>query len=121
VPSLKPGVYEVRAESSGYAPVSLPGVAVPSRTVTLVLTPGGSLEIRVGEQTLALPQPTARLLGGGRVYMWNVFTTDGKIRLSGPVRRLENVAPGRYVLEVEGGARRDVEVREGVPTTVSLP
>ena len=66
VPSLKPGVYEVRAESSGYAPVSLPAVSVPSRTVTLVLTPGGSLEVRVGEQTLALPQPTARLLGGGR-------------------------------------------------------
>ena len=85
VPSLKPGVYEVRAESSGYAPVSLPGVSVPSRTVTLVLTPGGSLEVRVGEQTLALPQPTARLLGAdGRVYMWNAFTTDGKIRLNAP-------------------------------------
>ena len=66
VPSLKPGVYEVRAESSGYAPVSLPGVAVPSRTVTLVLTPGGSLEIRVGAQTLALPQPTAPAPRRGR-------------------------------------------------------
>ena len=115
VPSLKPGVYEVRAESSGYAPVSLPAVSVPSRTVTLVLTPGGSLEIRVGEQTLALPQPTARLLGAdGRVYMWNVFTTDGKIRLNTPVRRFENVAPGRYTLEVEGGVRRDVDIREGM-------
>jgi protocatechuate 3,4-dioxygenase beta subunit len=122
VPSLKPGIYEVRAESSGYAPVSLPGVAVPSRTLTLVLTPGGSLEIRVGPQTLALPQPTARLLGAdGRVYMWSTFTPDGKIRLSGPVRRLENVTPGRYVLEVEGGARQDVDVREGMPSTVSLP
>ncbi len=122
VPSLKPGVYEVRAESSGYAPVSLPAVSVPSRTVTLTLTPGGSLEIRVGEQTLALPQPTARLLGAdGRVYMWNVFTTDGKIRLNGPVRRFDNVAPGRYTLEVEGGVRRDVDIREGMPSTVSLP
>jgi protocatechuate 3,4-dioxygenase beta subunit len=122
VPSLKPGVYEVRAESSGYAPVSLPGVAVPSRTLTLVLTPGGSLEIRVGPQTLALPQPTARLLGAdGRVYMWSAFTPDGKIRLGGPVRRLENVVPGRYVLEVEGGTRQEVEVREGMPSTVSLP
>ena len=116
VPSLKPGVYEVRAESSGYAPVSLPGVAVPSRTVTLTLTPGGSLEIRVGEQTLALPQPTARLLGAdGRVYMWNAFTTDGKIRLTAPVRRFENVAPGRYTLEVEGGVRRDGDDHGGGP------
>jgi len=122
VPSLKPGMYEVRAESSGYAPVSLPGVAVPSRTVTLVLTPGGSLDIQVGPQTLALPQATARLLGAdGRVYMWNAFTSDGKIRLSGPARRIENVVPGRYVLEVEGGARPEVDIREGVPTTVALP
>jgi protocatechuate 3,4-dioxygenase beta subunit len=122
VPSLKPGVYEVRAESSGYAPARLPGVAVPSPAVKLMLTPGGSLEIRVGPQTLTLPQPSARLLGAdGQVYMWSAFTTDGKIRLNGPVRRLENVVPGRYVLEVEGGSRQDVEIREGMPTTVVLP
>ncbi len=122
VPSLKPGVYEVRAESSGYAPASLPGVAVPSRTLTLVLTPGGSLEIQAGPQTLALPQATARLLGAdGRVYMWSAFTTDGQIRLAGPVRRLENVAPGRYTLEVEGGVRRDVTITEGGRAVVSLP
>jgi protocatechuate 3,4-dioxygenase beta subunit len=122
VPSLKPGVYELRAESSGYAPVSRPGVAVPSPTVTLVLTPGGSLEIQVGPQTLALPQASARLLGAdGRVYMWSAFTVDGKIRLASPVRRLENVVPGRYVLEVEGGTRQDVDVREGASSLVSLP
>jgi hypothetical protein len=122
VPSLRPGTYEVRAESSGYATVSLPAVAVPSRTVSLVLTPGGSLEIQAGPQTLGLPQPTARLLGAdGRVHMWNAFTPDGKIRLGGPVRRIENVAPGRYVLEVEGGVRREVAIAEGAPSVVTLP
>jgi 5-hydroxyisourate hydrolase-like protein (transthyretin family) len=122
VPSLKPGVYELRAESSGYAPVTLPGVAVPSRTVTLTLTPGGALEIQVGAQTLALPQATARLIGAdGRVYMWNAFTPDGKIRLGSPVRTLENVAPGRYTLQVEGGVGRDVTVTEGGRAVVSLP
>ncbi len=30
VPSLKPGVYDLRAESSGYAPVRLPSIQVPS-------------------------------------------------------------------------------------------
>ncbi len=122
VPSLRPGTYEVRAESSGYATVSLPAVSVPSRTVSLVLTPGGSLEIQAGPQTLALPQPTARLLGAdGRVHMWNAFTPDGKIRLGGPVRRIENVAPGRYVLEVEGGVRREVAIAEGAPSVATLP
>jgi hypothetical protein len=37
------------------------------------------------------------------------------------VRRLDNVVPGRYVLEVEGGSRQDAEIREGMPTTVVLP
>jgi hypothetical protein len=94
VPSLKPGAYELRAESSGYAPVIRPGVAVPSSTISLVLTPGGSLEIQAGPQTLALPEASGRLLGAdGRVYMWNVFTNDGKIRLTTQVRRIENVVP----------------------------
>jgi hypothetical protein len=122
VPSLRPGVYELRAESSGYAPVSLAGVAVPSRTLTLLLTPGGSLEIQAGPATLALPQPTGRLLGAdGRVYMWNAFTPDGAIRLSGPVRRLENVTPGRYSFAVDGGERRDVTIAEGGRAVVIQP
>jgi hypothetical protein len=94
---------------------------VPSRTLALLLTPGGSLEIQAGPQTLALPEATGRLLALGRPYMWNAFTTDGKIRLAGPVRRLENVAPGSYTFEVEGGVRRDVTVTEGGRAVVSLP
>jgi len=122
VPSLKPGTYEVRAESSGYAPVNLTGVAVPSRSLSLLLTPGGSLEIQAGPTTLALPQAAGRLIGpDARVYMWNAFTPDGKIRLNGPVRRLENVAPSRYTFDVEGGVRRDVTVSEGGRAVVSLP
>jgi protocatechuate 3,4-dioxygenase beta subunit len=122
VPSLKPGTYELRAESSGYAPVRRPGVMVPSSAITLVLTPGGSLEIQVGPQTLALPEASARLVGAdGLVYMWSAFTTDGKIRLTSPVRRIENVVPGRYTLEVEGGVRREFDIREGMPSVVALP
>ncbi|HSD65200.1 MAG TPA: carboxypeptidase-like regulatory domain-containing protein, partial [Vicinamibacteria bacterium] len=122
VPSLKPGVYELRAESSGYAPVRRPNVMVPSSAISLVLTPGGSLEIQAGPQTLALPEASGRLVGAdGRVYMWNVFTSDGKIRLTSPVRRIENVVPGRYTFEVEGGVRREVTVTEGGRSAVALP
>jgi hypothetical protein len=122
VPSLKPGAYELRAESSGYAPVHRPGVTVPSSTIFLVLTPGGSLEIQVGPQTLALPEASGRLIGAdGRVYMWNAFTPDGKIRLTGPLRRIENVVPGRYSFEVEGGVRREVTVTEGGRSVVTVP
>jgi hypothetical protein len=121
VPALKPGAYEVRAESQGYAPVRVP-VSVPSRTIPLTLTPGGTLEIQAGPQTLALPEAFGRLLGAdGRPYLPSVFSADGRIGLGAPVRRLENVAPGRYVFEVTGGARRDVTVTEGALAMVALP
>jgi hypothetical protein len=53
--------------------------------------------------------------------MWNAFTTDGAIRLTGPVRRLENVTPGRYTFVVDGGERRDVTIIEGGRAVVTLP
>ncbi len=53
--------------------------------------------------------------------MWSAFSPDGKIRLNGPVRRLENVAPGRYAFEVEGGERRDLTITEGGRAVVALP
>jgi hypothetical protein len=119
---LKPGSYELRIDSSGYAPVVRPGVMVPSSGLALSLTPGGRLEIRVGPETLALPQPRASLYGpDGRPYPTSIFSSDGAFPLGGPVRRLENVAPGRYVLAVEGGDRREVEVREGGAAVVELP
>jgi hypothetical protein len=121
VPALKSGSYELRAESQGYAPVRV-SVAVPSRTIPLTLTPGGSLEIQVGPQTLALPDPFGRLLGpDGQPYLPSVFSPDGRIGLGTAARRLENVGPGRYVLEVQGGVRRDVTITEGGRSTVALP
>ena len=121
VPALKPGSYELRAESSGYAPVRAP-VAVPSRTIPLTLTPGGSLEIQVGPLTLAAPEPFGRLVGAdGQPYLPSVFSPDGRIGLGSAARRLENVAPGRYVLEAPGGVRREVTVNEGGRATVALP
>jgi hypothetical protein len=55
------------------------------------------------------------------VYFPFIFSPDGLIRLSSPVRRLETVAPGSYVLAVEGGVRKSFEVREGGSTVVGLP
>jgi protocatechuate 3,4-dioxygenase beta subunit len=121
VPALKPGSYELRAESSGYAPVHVP-VVVPSPTVPLTLTPGGSLEIQVGPATLALPEPFARLLDAdGQPYLPNAFSVDGRIGLATAARRLDNVTPGRYVLVVSGGVRRDVTITEGGRAAVVLP
>ena len=57
---------------------------VPSSDVTLALTPGGSVEIHAGPETLALPQAQARLYGtDGRPYRTSIFSTDGLISTGG--------------------------------------
>lgn len=123
IPSLRPGTYEVRAGGSDYAPVTLRGISVPSPALTLNLTPGGTIEILVGPETQARPNPSARLLAAdGSTCITSVFSIDGVIRLGGPpVRRLENVAPGRYTLAVDGGVTRPVDVREGGSSPIALP
>jgi hypothetical protein len=122
IPSLRAGTYQLRASSQGYAPVNVPQIAVPSPSIPLVLTPGGTLEIQAGPQTLALANSSARILHpSGAVYFPFLFSPDGLIRLSNPIRRIENVAPGSYVLAVEGGERKAFEIREGGSAVVTLP
>jgi protocatechuate 3,4-dioxygenase beta subunit len=122
IPSLRAGTYQLRADSQGYAPVNVPQVAVPAPSISLILTPGGTLEIHAGPETLALANSSARILyPSGAVYFPFLFSPDGLIRLSNPIRRLENVAPGSYVLAVEGGGRKPFEIREGGSTVAALP
>jgi protocatechuate 3,4-dioxygenase beta subunit len=121
IPSLKPGTYTLRLAAAGYAPLAL-DVAVPSAPLDLALTPGGSLEIHAGPETLGRPGASARILtAAGAPYSPSVFSPDGRIPLSAPVRRVENVAPGRYTLVVEGGASRDFAVVEGGKVVVEVP
>jgi hypothetical protein len=122
VSALRPGSYQLRAEASGYAPVVVPGVAVPAPIVSLALTPGGTLEIQAGPETLARPGAAGRILrADGTVYLPSIFSNDGLVRLTGPIRRLENVAPGRYSFVVEGVPPRDFTLAEGGRAVVTLP
>ncbi len=122
VPGLAPGAYEVRADAASYAPVTARGVVVPAPALALALTPGGTLEVVSGPETLGRPGARARLLGAdGLPYLVNIFASDGLLSLGQPVRQFENVAPGSYTLAVEGGPTRPVEVREGGTTRVELP
>ncbi len=122
VPSLKAGRYELRIGTDGYASVVLRGVSVPAPPLTVALTPGGKVEIQSGPQTQAHPNASGRLLdSGGAVYYIFPLSPDGIIRLTGPLRHLDNVAPGHYTLALDGGARYDLDVREGGTTTLTLP
>jgi hypothetical protein len=123
IPSLKPGRYEIRLGADSYASTVLRGITVPSSPLSVALTPGGSVDIQVGPQTLAAPNASGRLLdSGGAVYYASPFSPDGVIRLAGEgARRLDHVAPGRYTFVLESGVRKDVDVREGGSSAIVLP
>jgi large repetitive protein len=122
IPSLAAGTYRLLVASDGYAPASLPPVAVPSPPIAVTLTPGGTVVLDVGPETLAKPDAKGQILeADGSVYVPWIYSSDGAIKLAASNRRVENVAPGHYTFAVEGGARKELDVKEGGTTTVQLP
>jgi hypothetical protein len=90
--------------------------------VLLPLTVGGGIEIHAGPATLGSGSARAQVLTtGGQPYPFAFFSPEGRLTLTAPVRRLENLAPGAYVLQVEGAEPRPFEVRADTITTVALP
>lgn len=128
ISSLKPGRYSLIVDASGYAPAVLDGISVPSQTVPITLTPGGSIDISAGPKTLATGTARATLkTASGVPYPYTVFNLDGRVAVSADgsgqkgFRRIENVAPGGYTLAVDGGASKVFTVMEGGLTPVELP
>ncbi len=122
IPSLQPGSYTLTAGASGYAVATIPGVTVPSSPVTVSLTPGGSAEIHSGPKTLAAGTARMQILtSAGTPYPLNLFSADGTVAVSTPVRRIDNLAPGSYLLAVTGGSQQTFTVTEGGVTLVTLP
>jgi len=121
IPSLKPGSYRLYAQSSGYAPVEL-SVSVPSPTVPITLTPGGTVEIHAGSETLASGSAKLQMLSAnGRPYRFSAFGPGAELTMATPVRRLENIAPGSYSLVGLGGVAKSFQVAEGRLVIVELP
>ena len=121
IPSLPAGSYRVAVYASGYAPAILT-VTAPAPPVLLPLTVGGGIEIHAGPATLGSGSARAQVLTtGGQPYPFAFFSPEGRLTLTAPVRRLENLAPGAYVLQVEGTEPRPFEVRADTITTVALP
>lgn len=119
VPSLRAGPYSLRIDASGYAPLTV-SVNVPSPTVEVALTPGGTVEIHSGPETQARA-PRARLVDSHGTPIAPPFSPDGWVILTGAARRFEHVAPGSYTLFVDGGPTKAVSVAEGGVAVVELP
>lgn len=130
IPSLKPGRYALFVDASGYAAVLVDGVSVPAQEVPIALTPGGNVDITVGPKALATGSGTAHATlrtAGGVPYPYTIFNADGRLAISADssgergFRRITNVAPGSYVLSLDGGAGTTFTVAEGGVTPVNLP
>jgi hypothetical protein len=120
IPSLAPGAWKLRLQASGYAPVERL-VSVPSAALEVGLTPGGSLELRAGPETLAQLPTACRLLGpGGAPQPVAGSDASGAFTLRGPALRLEHVVPGRYSLIAGGSAPVEAAVVEGQLVVVEL-
>lgn len=122
IPGLKPGSYSLLVSSSGYAARSAGSVAAPSSGVLLSLTPGGTLEVHVGSQTLGRVGTRARLVGSdGQPVPRSAFQPEGWFGVSAPVVRVANVASGPATLVVETGFSKSVTIPEGGTAIVELP
>jgi hypothetical protein len=129
IPSLKPGGYAVFVNASGYATQYLASVSAPSQQpVPITLTPGGSADIAVGPKSFVKGILRGTLkTAAGVPYPYTLFATDGRVSITADAsgqtgfRRLTNLAPGSYVLTLDGGGGTTFNISEGGITPVPLP
>ena len=128
ITSLKPGGYSLYVNASGYATLIVGSVSVPSQTLPVTLTPGGSADITVGPKSFVNGALHATLrTAAGLPYPYTLFSTDGRIAIPADAstqtgfRRLTNLAPGSYVLALDNGGGTTFTVAEGGVTPVTLP
>jgi protocatechuate 3,4-dioxygenase beta subunit len=121
IPGIPPGTYAVTAQSSGYAPVRVPNVMVPSMVLRLAFTPGGAIEFRTTEDFLKDGPKSGQLvsLSGAPVGMGQ--GGPNPFRLARLTQRMENLSPGRYRLSLEGGIEKTFDVTEGGVAIVTIP
>ncbi|HEV2063761.1 MAG TPA: carboxypeptidase regulatory-like domain-containing protein, partial [Thermoanaerobaculia bacterium] len=116
IPSLTQGRYSIYVFSDGYAPRSFAAVDVPAPLVTIVMTPGGRVDVRTAVAF------SGRIVdASGAPYLLGAFSLTGRVSPSPPITSWQHVAPGSYNLMVQtSGAEKayPFTVLEGQITTV---
>ena len=128
ITSLKPGGYSLYVNASGYATQYVASVSVPSQTLPVQLTPGGSADVSVGPKSFVngILRGTLRT-AAGLPYPYTLFAADGRLSITADAsgqtgfRRLANLAPGSYVLALDSGGGTTFTITEGGVTAVKLP
>ena len=121
IPSLRSGSYVLTLYAAGYAPAIVAATS-PSPHVLVAVSPGGTLEIHAGPQTLAAGTARGQILTtDGQPYPFSPFASDGRFTLSAPIRRLENLGAGSYLIVMDGGSPKAFELAAGALAVVTLP
>ena len=123
IPALPPATYTVLAAASGYAPVRLEGVNVPSPTVLISLTPGGTILLKAGSSTIAAGSTAGTITTAtGQPALLSLNNRDGRVTVSQPSLQIQHVAPGSYILSIPAVEfSSPITVTEGNTTIVQLP
>ena len=89
----------------------------------IAVSPGGTLEIHAGAKTLAAGTARGQILtADGQPYPFSPFSGDGHFTLSAPIRRLENLGDGSYLLQMDaGGSPQQFQIAVGGLIVVTLP
>jgi len=121
IPQLSPGHYDLRVSSAGYASKALVGWTVPGAgsSLTLLLTPGGRLEIQTDPAHAAVK---ASLVDANGIPFLLGHTRDPWFTLAQPCI-FPNLSPGAYRLLVylpEGSKSYEASILEGRSTVVHV-
>lgn len=121
IASLRPGRYTLVLGSNGYATQVFDGIVVPGAPLPVVLTPGGSVEVKAGEASRAKGEAILRN-ALGQPHPYRSWGPEGRVPLPATGSQLvENLAPGSYTIAAEGTAPKGFTVTEGGRTVVELP
>jgi 5-hydroxyisourate hydrolase-like protein (transthyretin family) len=116
IPSLTAGRYSIYFFSDGYASRTLAAVDVPAPLVTIVMTPGGRVDVRTAVAV------TGRIVdASGAPYLLGAFNLTGRVSPQPPITTWQHVAPGSYNLMVQTGGGEKAypfNVLEGQVTTL---
>ena len=121
IPGLPQGVYSITAQAQGYATVRVNNVQAPSTLLRLSFTPGGSAEFRTAEDFLAAGPKAGQLVSLSGTPTGLGPQGPNSFRLSRLTQRVENLAPGRYRLTLEGGIDKTFDVTEGGVAVITIP
>ena len=116
---LADGPYLLSTSASGYGTATLP-ITSPARGLRVGLTPGGTLVI---ESPQPIPGRIRLVQPDGEEYVRCWCNGIAEIKLEGRRTTVENVAAGRYTMELVDAPgktfSREIVIQEGQATTVA--